>query len=534
MLEVAAGAIEGGNAFTADLIFLFEQPKTNKLVPARLVKRFAVDILSRRLHVRRLGYVEFVPDIMIDIPEVSPVGIEERDRIVVELAEHLEEAFAAKNVGLVTLEAFAHRRDDLLDTLFGERTAGLIPSFLDQLDLGRVPDDFAAQLLVERIHANRKRAQIGDDTVGALPWNDRGQNLAEGATCERHSADDRASCRDEPVAQRIVETIRRTIVRHRHSLLLSLPDRIYAADIRTAQSPLASTQTSRQTALMIVHMADSNVLRQPALIEYLRASKNHYIAISDWTLNEMQKRNALSTSRESLRVVALYPDQICLLRPTHELLDDKVASSDDATALFDHQATLELIALARDLRQVPQPPHLARRMEEAEDYAAEMMKRLKAEVAEFEPGLVDAAAQFSDAELMMMRRPGEGPPDALRRKLLDLLLVTTGSFMLDNQVGQTKSPMKVSEAMKMFGFRYSLCTTVYYLEWVRIGRQTGLKVDLRVNDVIDMQVAAVGTFFCGVFSLDKKLQAISQTTRRILRHWGAYVGEDWSPPAPPV
>ena len=283
---------------------------------------------------------------------------------------------------------------------------------------------------------------------------------------------------------------------------------------------------------MIVHMADSNVLRQPALIAYLRASRSHYIALSDWTLNEMQKRNALSTSRESLRVVALFPDQIGLLRKTHELLDDKVTSNDDAAKLIDHQATLDLIELARALRQIPQPVDLADRMTQAEAHASEMMKRLKAEVEQFEPGLIDAAAQFSDAELAMIRKPGGALPDDLRRKLIELLLVTTGSFMLDNQVGQTKSPMKVSEAMKMFGFRYSLCTTIYYLEWVRIGRQTGLKVDLRVNDVIDMQVAAVGTFFCGVFSLDKRLHGISQTARSILRQWGTYVGEDWSPALP--
>ncbi|MGQ3287547.1 hypothetical protein [Sphingopyxis sp.] len=207
-------------------------------------------------------------------------------------------------------------------------------------------------------------------------------------------------------------------------------------------------------------MADSNVLRQPALIAYLRASRSHYIALSDWTLNEMQKRNALSTSRESLRVVALFPDQIGLLRKTHELLDDKVTSNDDAAKLIDHQATLDLIELARALRQIPQPVDLPDRMTQAEAHASEMMKRLKAEVEQFEPGLIDAAAQFSDAELAMIRKPGGALPDDLRRKLIELLLVTTGSFMLDNQVGQTKSPMKVSEAMKMFGFRYSLCMRI--------------------------------------------------------------------------
>lgn len=70
---------------------------------------------------------------------------------------------------------------------------------------------------------------------------------------------------------------------------------------------------------------------------------------------------------------------------------------------------------------------------------------------------------------------------------------------------------------------------LYTLGWVRTGSQRDRPVKKRVNDVIDLQVATVGTFFNGVLSRDKNLQEVSRAARHLLRLWGAYVGEDWIP-----
>lgn len=278
---------------------------------------------------------------------------------------------------------------------------------------------------------------------------------------------------------------------------------------------------------MIMHLADSNALRAPGLERYLTASSAHAILLSDWTINEMQKKNALSTSRDSLRLVAKFPDQSFALRPTHDILDERVETSSDAARLIDHQATLDLIALARDLRTVPVPADLEHRMAGVQLRAATMMERLKAEVTEWEGGLVDATRDFTSDELANFRK-GEQISDATRMKLFDLLRHTTADFMIRNQAMGGASPMRLGTAATMFGFRYSLCTLIYYLQWVQIGRQRGMPVERRMNDVIDLQLAAVGTYFSGVLSGDKMLQRVSGTVRPILRGWGTYVGPDWA------
>ena len=283
---------------------------------------------------------------------------------------------------------------------------------------------------------------------------------------------------------------------------------------------------------MITLLADSNCLRHPGLKAYLQSSRDHAIALSDLTLVEMRKTKALSTSRESLQIIAYYPQQSYALRRTHEMLGEKITSAEQTHVLFDYEATANLADLSRRLLMLPPPAGLAEEMAQLEVDAQLIVERLTEEVCALEPGLVSAAKDFTQAELTQIRTMKD-VTDGTRRKLLDLLKETTGSFILQNQNPRRRAPMLLRDTMGQFGFRYSLCVLLYYMEWVRTGRQTGKKLPLRVNDVVDMQLAAMGTYFNGVLSADGNLQIVSNTARGVLRGFGAYVGEDWRVPRPP-
>ena len=280
---------------------------------------------------------------------------------------------------------------------------------------------------------------------------------------------------------------------------------------------------------MITLLADSNALRHPGIDQFLRASRNHAIAVSDWTVIEMQKKNALNTSRESLGVVFRNPAQCFALKRTDLLLDDEVYTADDAPNLIDYPNTAELRDLAADLWRVPVPPALPVYMQDAQLAASTIMSNMRNEVMGWEQRMVDAVADFTPDEIRALRR-GKDVGQETVRKTFDLLLWSTRDFMVRNQGKQPGESISVKTAMSMFGFRYSLCVLIYTLDWVRIGSQTGKPVDKRVNDAIDMQIAAVGTFFNGVLSRDKKVQEVSRGARSLLRLWGAYVGDDWQPP----
>lgn len=277
---------------------------------------------------------------------------------------------------------------------------------------------------------------------------------------------------------------------------------------------------------MAIVLADSNALRNPDLQGYLSASAEHIIALSDLTLTEMLKKNALATARGSLRIVSLFPAQTLVLRPTHEILEERVTSAPDVSRLFDADATDGVRALSQELQAQPPPLSLALRMAAMEREAAQRHALLTAEVAPMVDGLTDASKDFRPEEIAQLRT-GRNVADTTRVKMMELLKETVRDFILTNQQPERRSPMTFAEAAKMFAFRYSLCVTIYYVAWVQSGRQTAQKLERRVNDVVDLQLAAMGTFFSGVISNDQRLQLVSINARKTLRDWGAYVGPEF-------
>jgi len=279
---------------------------------------------------------------------------------------------------------------------------------------------------------------------------------------------------------------------------------------------------------MVILLADSNSLRHPGLDQFLGATRNHAIGLSDWTLIEMQKKNAENTSRDSLKVVFRYPTQCFALKRTDRLLEDTVHAHEDIANLIDYKFTAELRELAADLWRVPVPPTVPTYMQQAQTAASIIMSNLRAEIAGWEQEMVNAMSVFSSKEIGELRRGKDVSANTLH-KALDLLLTTTRDFMVRNQGRSPGERITVKDAMSMFGFRYSLCVMLYTLSWIRDGSHTGKEVEKRVNDAIDMQLAAAGTFFNGILSADKQVKAVSLGARRLLRLWGGYLGEDWLP-----
>lgn len=275
-------------------------------------------------------------------------------------------------------------------------------------------------------------------------------------------------------------------------------------------------------------LADTNSLEHPGLKQYLAASRGNLVAISDMTLVELRKTSAMRTSRASLLIASQFPQQVFALRRTFEMLGEDVRSAEDADRLIDYRATADLAAHMRRLTTIPPPPGLDDEMAELEAQAKVIMKLLLDEVSTFEPSLLSAAKELTPAELKQIRTQS-GVTDRTKRKLLDLLKETTGQFIRDHQEPGRRAPMRLKDTLGMFAFRYSLCTLLHFMEWVRVGGAANKKLERRVNDVVDMQVAAMATFFNGVFSLDQQQQTISNTARGVLRGFGAFVGEDWLP-----
>lgn len=202
---------------------------------------------------------------------------------------------------------------------------------------------------------------------------------------------------------------------------------------------------------MAILLADSNALRSPNLEGYLSSSPENLIALGDLTLTEMLKKNALATARGSLRIVSLFPAQTLVLRPTHEILEERITRVADVTRLVDTPITDQVRALSQDLQSQPTGLGLTLRMAAMEQDHARRHALLTAEVEHMIAGLVDAAKDFRADEIVQLRT-GRDVSDTTRGKLLELLKETVREFIVTNQQPDRRSPMTSARRRKCSPF----------------------------------------------------------------------------------
>ena len=268
-------------------------------------------------------------------------------------------------------------------------------------------------------------------------------------------------------------------------------------------------------------LVDSNCLRSLALRDYLGASPDNGIVIDHLVLFEIFKKNPLLTSRNSLVIAADFIDQLYVIKPTHRWLNEVITSDRNLEGLIDLEATEDLRELCQRLFDDPIPDSIMSRVEARQAQAIDYVDRLREEMDEYEVALVERAQDFSASQLSEIRT-GSGVSDETREKISGLLHEITGHFILSYQEPGRTEPLATSTARNMFAFRYALCVVLFYLEWVRSG-QSSKKLTKRLNDIIDLQIATVATFFGSLASNDDMTRTVAKEATAILAKWGAFI-----------
>ncbi|NEY92012.1 hypothetical protein [Tabrizicola oligotrophica] len=275
---------------------------------------------------------------------------------------------------------------------------------------------------------------------------------------------------------------------------------------------------------MIPHlmvMADGNYLRDERLRTYLSAHSQHWLVLSDLTLVEMFKKNALGTARASLKILADFPDQIFALKPAYLWLDAKVRSEADLQQLVDLNRSADLRQLSRAYKSDEAIHGFADRMKARETEASEYIRQLRGHAETLEGSLQNLLKEFRAEELKQIRT-AQGVTGALQEKIFNLVDEVTVEFVRANHEPGRTAPLKRSEAHGMFAYRYALCVVIAFTRWVALGRQAK-SLDLWVNDVVDNQIAATSTFFNEILTKDRELQIVASNARDVLKHLRAFV-----------
>lgn len=281
---------------------------------------------------------------------------------------------------------------------------------------------------------------------------------------------------------------------------------------------------------LVRKVVDSNGLQHPSLFEFLQASRRNHIVLTEPVNAEMHQDFALNTLRDRLQAARRFPGQVVLARNMKQASYFTSATNGLASRLLDLPHTAKFRKFCRDMYS---DRDVAAVKETILANEAVAQRRRARELGSAE-GLVsvyqEIASNFTTPELDELRlRRAYG--EATQRKLVEIAFIQ-GNSIAPQERPESDRPEKVGDAVNQFPFRYALAATLLFTRWVEGGRQQNIKSSKLRNDMVDIGVAAYGTYFHGLATRDAKLIDIHRELRFILRSLSGYVpvtagGQRW-------
>ena len=276
-------------------------------------------------------------------------------------------------------------------------------------------------------------------------------------------------------------------------------------------------------AVMPILIADSNFLGTPALRKYLSDSRSNRIALAQEVLVEMHKNEPACTVRKSLEVARDFPEQIVVLRGVTRIYGMPIHSAADSRRLIDQRQTTGFAQWYDDVLQFEHDEVMTGFLAGAQEQAQARVEEIAVTVKHIQPIFRNMKRRFDREELAQIRKHipySEGT----QRKLLDIMYAMSRVLFRNTNVPESQHPPLNVHAFRYFIFRYAMCMTLLYTRWIHHGNLSDDTGKL-VNHVMDMHLAALGTFFGGVLSNDEMLVDVHREARFLLRMTGkAFLG----------
>ncbi len=98
-------------------------------------------------------------------------------------------------------------------------------------------------------------------------------------------------------------------------------------------------------------VVDSNFLRNAALADYLGRSRSNVAVLTEYVLLEAHKQSPLITVPKSIEILARFPGQVAILRPSRNLTGFCGRSAGLQQRLIDERQSRAFPAFCRQVRQ---------------------------------------------------------------------------------------------------------------------------------------------------------------------------------------
>ena len=261
-------------------------------------------------------------------------------------------------------------------------------------------------------------------------------------------------------------------------------------------------------------VVDAGSLRTPELESYLSKSAGNFAIITEFATLEMFYGDVDVNFRRSLAIICRFPQQVIILKSNAKISKMTPRPRGLQKRLQDEAKTQNFVKFCRLLSRDEIPnQYLRQNIMDYGEFAREWRDRFTRQTVSIRAAITNLEKQIAPNDLKALRSGQLASPAFTEQAIRNIMGVTALHF---RDVVRANPMPDSDQALFTFPFRYAVCTYALSLKWVIDGGHSNAGRPKLRNDYIDMTYAAYATFFDGLITKDRKLQAIHAASCWIL------------------
>jgi len=263
------------------------------------------------------------------------------------------------------------------------------------------------------------------------------------------------------------------------------------------------------------------MLGSAELAAYLQESKHNLGIITEATMIELHKTRASDVVRDVLRLPCRFPRQIIFLRDEVDLIGMDGTTRRLVRYLIDENQTSYFPNYCSTIVEAPIDDVIGRHFSMMESQSDAYMKEFTERAGKIFNLFRAAEPRFDDNDVVHLRKR-QSYPIELQKKLIDMAFAVR-QLLIRNDADTRQFPTVTRLAINTYLFRYCLFVALYFARWIKSNR-TDLKNEKRIaNQLMDMKIGAIASFFDGLLTNDSVLSETYEEAVFVSGSLGGYI-----------
>ncbi len=251
---------------------------------------------------------------------------------------------------------------------------------------------------------------------------------------------------------------------------------------------------------------DSNQMQKARLRKFLSRSSQNQAVLTDFVAMEAYKGNTLNSIFKSMAIVSDFPKQVLILKGSRKLFGCRGRRKGLQRRLVDKAQTDHFSNFVEELQlaksgNVEMQQQVLKHGQAADEHFSQML--LEAE--ELRPILDVLGKEFSKEERAILRTQ-ESYTSVMKEKLSRTVVEIAEHIIRDSPFVHRRPSFE--ELPNTYFFRVTLACYLMGITRAAHGDVTSIRPDKLRNDLVDMTLVSIGTYFDGVLSADERVNTM--------------------------